>query len=101
MAVYLIAEGEIVNTEVFSEYTEKLDEVLKKYGGRFLARGASVIPVSGNWNPKRITVVEFDTYEQLMICLTSVEYLEIAALREQSLIYKAIVVEGCKPSEEE
>jgi uncharacterized protein (DUF1330 family) len=39
MAVYMIVETKITDKEVFSRYGEKIDQVFKKYGGRFLARG--------------------------------------------------------------
>jgi len=98
MAVYMIVETKITDKEVFSRYGEKIDEVFKKYGGRFLARGGEVTPLSGNWNPERIAVIEFESFELLMNCFTSADYLEIAALRELSTISKAIVVRGCQPS---
>ena len=102
MAVYIISEVEIVDPEVYSRYAERVDEVLKKYGGRFLVRGGQVIPLSGNWHPKRISVVEFESQEQVMMrCLTSVEFLDSASLREQASFFRAIVVEGCQPTEEE
>ena len=95
MAVYMIVETKITDKGVFSQYGEKIDEVLKKYGGRFLARGGEITPLSGNWNPERIAVIEFESFELLMNCFTSADYLEIAALRELSTISKAIVVRGC------
>ena len=100
MAVYMIVETKITDKEVFSQYGEKIDEVLKKYGGRFLVRGGEVTPLSGNWNPDRIAVIEFESFDQLMNCFVSADYLEIAALRERSTISKAIVVRGCQPSTE-
>jgi uncharacterized protein (DUF1330 family) len=98
MAVYMIVETKITDNEVFSRYGEKIDEVFKKYGGRFLVRGGEVTPLSGNWNPERIAVIEFESFELLMNCFTSADYLEIAALREVSTVSKAIVVRGCQPS---
>jgi uncharacterized protein (DUF1330 family) len=95
MAVYMIVETKITDPEVFSRYGEKIDEVFKKYGGRFLARGGKVTPLSGNWNPERMAVIEFESFEMLMNCFTSVDYLEAAALRELSTISKAVIVRGC------
>lgn len=42
-------------------------------------------------------MIEFESFELLMNCFTSADYLEIAALRELSTISKAIVVRGCQP----
>ena len=101
MAVYMIIDAKVTDKEVFSLYVEKVDAVLKKYGGRFLARGGKVIPLSGNWNPERVVVIEFETFELLMNCFTSADYLEVAPLREQSTISKAIVVKGYQPADKD
>ena len=60
-------------------------------------RGGEVTPLSGNWTPERIAVIEFESFELLINCFTSADYLEIAPLRELSTISKAIVVRGCQP----
>ena len=95
--VYMIIEIQIKNEELYSEYVEKVPEIVKEYGGRYLARGGKIIPLSGNWNPERMVVLEFETMEQLQKCFNSPEYLELAPLREQSTIGKAIVVDGYLP----
>ncbi len=94
MPAYLILEIAIRNKEEYVQYIEKVPAIIKKFGGRYLVRGGKVTPFSGNWNPERIVVIEFTTMEQLQKCFNSPEYREIAPLREQSTISKAIVVEG-------
>ena len=61
MAVYMIVKTKITDQEVFSLYGEKIDEVFKKYGGRFFIQGGKVTPLSGNWNPERMAVIEFES----------------------------------------
>jgi len=56
-----------------------------------------VITLSGEWHPKRLVVIEFKTVEQARKCLASPEYLEIAPLREQAAVSRAIIVEGYAP----
>jgi uncharacterized protein (DUF1330 family) len=97
MPAYLILEIEIKNKKLYSKYIERVPEIIEKYGGRYLVRGGKVTPVSGNWNPERIVVIEFDTVEQVQKCFQSPEYREIAPLREQSTISKSIIVEGYSP----
>jgi len=74
---------------------ERVPEVVEKYGGRYLVRGGEVTPLSGDWNPERVIIVEFETVERLQRCFRSAEYLELAPLKEQSTVSKAIIVEGC------
>jgi uncharacterized protein (DUF1330 family) len=97
--VYLIAEVEVVNPELYARYAESVPAIIKKYGGRYLVRGGRVSPMSGDWNPQRLIVMEFESAEQLKRCFASPEYLEILPLREQSTASRAIVVEGYSPPE--
>jgi len=61
-----------------------------------LVRGGRVTPISGDWNPERIVIVEFDDMDQLQKCMFSPEYTEIAPIREEAAISKVIVVEGIR-----
>ncbi|MBW2331109.1 MAG: DUF1330 domain-containing protein [Deltaproteobacteria bacterium] len=97
MSVLMIVEVEITNNEMYSEYVEKVPEIISRYGGRYLVRGGKVTSLTGNWNPERIILIEFETIEHLQRCFESAEYLEIARLREQSTNSKAIILEGYLP----
>ncbi len=97
MPVYMIIEIEIKNNQLYSKYVEKVPKVIEKYGGRYLIRGGKVTSLFGNWNPERIILIEFESVEMVQNCFKSSEYLELAPLREQSTITKAIIVEGCLP----
>ena len=94
MPVYLIADIEVVDAEVYAEYVEKVPEVIHEYGGHYLVRGGNAATLSGHWDPERIILVEIQTVERLQECFGSTEYLELAPLREQSTISRSIVVEG-------
>jgi len=97
MPVYMIIEVKVLDHELYDRYVEKVPEIIKKHGGRYLVRGGEVIPMFGNWDPERIILIEFDTLEKLRNCFNSEEYLEIAPFRENSTITKSIVVNGYLP----
>lgn len=99
MSVYMMAEIEIQNSEVYSEYVDGVSEIIRKYGGRYLVRGGRVTPLSGSWNPERVIVIEFGTAEQLRECFASPEYLKLAPLRERSTTSRAIVIDGVQVHE--
>ena len=92
--VYMIIEIQILDEATYDEYTEKARPIVEKYGGRYLVRGGKVTPLSGEWRPARIVLVEFPTAADLNRCFDSEEYKEIASLRERSAIGKSIMVEG-------
>jgi uncharacterized protein (DUF1330 family) len=98
MAAYIILDIKVFNKDLYAQYISKAPAIIKKHGGRYLVRGGTIITASGNWNPERIVVIEFVSMEHLKNCFDSPEYREIAPLREQSTISKAIMVEGYSPA---
>jgi uncharacterized protein (DUF1330 family) len=95
----MIIEIEVKDAERYAGYVAQVRRIVEQYGGRYLVRGGRITPLSGNWNPERIVVIEFENAEQIKRCFTSPEYLDLAPLREQSTASRAIVVEGWRPSE--
>jgi uncharacterized protein (DUF1330 family) len=94
MPVYMLIEIKVLDDELYTRYAEKVPEIVKKHGGRYLVQGGKVIPMFGNWNPERIVLIEFETEEKLRNCFNSVEYLKIASFRENSTITKSVIVNG-------
>jgi uncharacterized protein (DUF1330 family) len=90
----MIVEIAIKDRELYSKYIERVANVVERHGGRYLVRGGTVTPMSGNWAPERIILIEFDTMDDWRKCFTLPEYREIAPFRETSTDTKAIVVEG-------
>ncbi len=94
MSVYLIIEIAVKDQSLYSEYIEKVYDVVRRHGGKYLVRGGEVTPVSNNWNPERIIVIEFQNKELFRRCFQSPEYIQIAPLRDKSTVSKAILLEG-------
>jgi uncharacterized protein (DUF1330 family) len=90
----MIVDITVKNESLYSEYIAKVPNIIEKYGGRYLVRGGEITPITYNWNPQRVIIIEFDSKEQLQRCFSSQEYLEISPLREQSTVGKSIIVEG-------
>ncbi len=97
MPVYLIIEISIKNPGTYSEYVDRVFDLVSRYGGRYLARGGKITPVAGGWHPERVILIEFDTAEQVEKCFGTAEYSEIAPLRVESTRSRAIIVEGYSP----
>lgn len=94
MSVYMIVEIKVEDEWLYAEYVEKVRAIVEKHGGRYLVRGGVVTPLSGGWNPERVIVIEFESAEQVRRCFSSPAYVELAPLREQSTVSRAIVVDG-------
>ena len=64
MPAYLISTIEITDPAAYEEYRKLVAPVLQKYGGRFLARGGKIDYLEGDWRPKRVVIVEFESVEK-------------------------------------
>lgn len=95
MPVYFIVEIEkIIDLKVYSEYVDKVSSIVERFGGKYLVKGDETVTISGNWQPAKIVIIEFDSFERLHSCFGCSQYREIAPLRERSTKGRAIAVEG-------
>jgi uncharacterized protein (DUF1330 family) len=97
MAVYVIIDISVREQAAmadYAQYVEKVRPIVKRHGGRYLARGGKVTPVAGDWRPERVILIEFPSSDDVARWWNSPEYKAIAGLREQSTQARAIVVEG-------
>jgi uncharacterized protein (DUF1330 family) len=94
MAAFFLAEIESIHDrKKYDAYKERVAPIIRKFGGEYVLRSDRLSPVSGSWSSERIVLIRFDSREQLQRCFRSEEYAAIAALREQSTVSKAMVIE--------
>jgi uncharacterized protein (DUF1330 family) len=94
MVAYVIADLEITDPEAFAEYSRRVPDSLARHGGRYLARGGRVEHLEGEWRPRRVVAIAFDSVERARAWWTSPEYEELRRLRQRSAIVSQVVVEG-------
>ena len=94
MPAYVINDMEVTNPELLEEYKKLSAPIVKQFGGRFLARGGRVALLEGDWDPKRIVIIEFANLEQAKAWAESAEYAPAKRIRQQASKSRLIVVEG-------
>ena len=94
MSVFSLIEISIKDKKVYEEYMRRVPDVIKKYNGRYIIRSSNITPVSNDWRPDRIILIEFDSMDQLTQCFTSEDYKRIAPLREKSTKTRSIIIEN-------
>ena len=94
MPVYLLIEVHVEDHELYAEYSVQVLPLVERYGGRFLVRGNEVHPVSGDWLPERLVLVQFDTMDQVHDFLTCPEYQALIPLRERATSSRAVIAAG-------
>ncbi len=94
MSVYVIADVEITDASLYGQFLEQVGPTIDSYGGRFVARGGEIEVIKGDWTPKRIAIMEFDTAEQVKEWLGSPEFTALNEIRTKSSNINMVVVEG-------
>ena len=93
-AGYVIAKLKVTNHENYKEYVEKVPNVIKKYGGEYLARGGDHQVVEGENNFPRIIIIKFPTYEKALEWYHSDEYKPVKAIRLSNSEGSNIIIKG-------
>ena len=94
MKGYLVIDTEAVDPEPNAQYIEKALPVIAAHGGRILVRTGDVDVVQGDWTPKRLVIMEFDSLEAAGGFVGSAEYNALGDLRRRAARSRAVVVEG-------
>jgi uncharacterized protein (DUF1330 family) len=94
LPAYVINDMEITDPLRFEDYKRLSPSSVAAYGGRFLARGGQVTPLEGDWEPKRMVMLEFPSVAQAQAWLNSPEYAPARRLRQLSAKARMVVIEG-------
>jgi uncharacterized protein (DUF1330 family) len=97
MPAYVIVEIEVVDPTRYEEYKKQAHATVHKYGGKYIVRGGKTEVLEGDWQPKRIVILQFDSMERAKEWLNCEEYREPRKLRHATAKTNMIVVEGIDP----
>ena len=81
MPAYWLARCKVNDPVESKKYTDRVPEIIARYGGKVLARGGNYQIMEGTDRFHRFVVIEFPTMEQALACHRSPEYEEAAAFR--------------------
>jgi uncharacterized protein (DUF1330 family) len=94
MAAYVIAHVDVTDPIAYQEYIRMSPESIKAYGGRFLARGGETQVLEGNWQPRRLVILEFASATQARTWWQSPEYAPAKAKRNATSNSELILIDG-------
>jgi len=94
MPAYIIVEIDIHYPTEYEDYKKLTTPTLAIYSGKFIVRGGATEMLEGDWQPKRIVVLEFPNKESAKQWWLSEEYAPAKALRQRTAMTKMILVEG-------
>ena len=94
MSAYVIVEIDIVDPAGYQEYKELAGATVEKYGGKYIVRGGRTEVLEGDWEPKRIVILEFESMQRAKEWLNCEEYRKPRTMRHRTAKTNMIVVEG-------
>ncbi len=95
MPAYWVARSKINDPVEYKKYTDRVPDIVARYGGRILARGGRYKILEGPEKFHRFVVIEFPSLEQAVACHQSPEYQEASAFRRSGAgEVELVIVEG-------
>ena len=94
MAAYVILDIDVKDHKLYEEYKKQGAPTIMLYGGKPLARGGKTEVLEGNWQPKRLVMLEFPGVEEAREWWNSPEYDKARSLRHKAADTNVIVLEG-------
>lgn len=94
MAVYVLADIEVLDAASFEAYRQKVPATIAAHGGRYLARGGSTETLEGGWSPKRCVILEFPDMDRFRSWWDSPEYVPLRELRQRATRSNLVVTQG-------
>jgi uncharacterized protein (DUF1330 family) len=94
MPALIIVDIEVTDPVPYEDYKRLASASIAAHGGRYLVRGGRSEVLDGDWTPKRLVILEFDSMEKAKAWRNSPEYAEAKKVRETCARSNMIVVEG-------
>lgn len=94
MVAYAIIDLEVYDIEDYLAYQQAIRPVLEAFGGRYLARGGPFKVFVGDYQPRRLILLEFPSLAAIEDFFTSPGYQALEPQRQACSDGRMIGVEG-------
>lgn len=94
MAAYVVIDIEVTDPSGYEEYKKLAPPSIAARGGKYLARGGATEVLEGEWVPKRLVILEFESIAKAKEWLNCAEYEAGRKLRHRTAKTNMVVVEG-------
>ncbi len=92
---YLLVEMHITDPEGYKAYMAAAPAAVKAFGGEYLVRGGRHEVLEGDWQPHRVAMLSFPSFEQARAFYDSEQYVLARAKRAGMTDYfNMVLVEG-------
>jgi uncharacterized protein (DUF1330 family) len=96
MPAYVIADIDVHDPETYREYAALVPGSIEPFGGRFVVRGGEHETLEGDWQPRRLVVIEFPSADHARRWYASEDYTAAQAIRQRASTGSLVLVEGAQ-----
>jgi uncharacterized protein (DUF1330 family) len=90
---YIVGRVTIKDAEAYKPYAARNNEILPRYGGKFVARGGASEYLEGEGHPRHV-IIEFPSYADALAFYNDPDYQENMKVRQANSEGSIIVLEG-------
>jgi len=95
MPAYVIGDVRAAwDAEALGEYRRRNTDAVARHGGRFIVRGGAIELLEGEWDTRRIVVIEFPDMAAARGWYESEDYAPLRTLRQSASDTNIILVQG-------
>ena len=94
MAAYAIFDVEIRDASRYQEFMSRVKPALEEAGAKYLARGGAHKVYEGDWQPRRIVLLEFPSIEAFDAFYYGPTYQALKDIRDACSSARLVSVEG-------
>jgi len=94
MSAYVIFDVEIFDMSLYQDFMNGVKPALEAAGAKYLSRGGSHRVYEGDWEPRRIVILEFPSVTAWEQFYAGPVYQSLKAIRDQCSSARLVSVEG-------
>ena len=94
MAAYVIFDVEIYDLERYQNFMSKVKPAVEAAGARYLSRGGTHKVYEGDWEPRRIVLLEFPSVAEFEKFYNGPLYRGLKTIRDECSSARLVSVEG-------
>ena len=96
MTAFLIADAVPHDADEYREsgYPEAAQRTAARYGGRYRVRGGEITVLEGDFDVRRVVVIEFPSMEALQAWYSDTEYQSWIPVRQRLSESRLLAIEG-------
>ena len=94
-AAYIIVDMKITDMDQYKQYMAAAPAAVAAAGGEYLVRGGRCETLEGSWQPARVTMLRFPSYDKAKAFYDDAMYRAARAKREGATeFFNMVLVEG-------